>query len=136
VYGKYIRQLKEGTLKLNKQAIRNEEKYDGKYLIRTSDDTLSLEDIALGYEQLHQVESAFRTLKSTLKIRPMYHRLERRIRAHIIINWLALLLVMLIENETGSSWDFVRREVQRLQVTEIYIVRRHQPPNRKRFSIK
>ena len=104
VYGKYIRQLKDGTLKLNKQAIRDEEKYDGKYLIRTSDDTLSLEDIALGYKQLLQVESAFRTLKSTLKIRPMYHRLERRIRAHIIINWLALLLVMLIENETGSSW--------------------------------
>jgi transposase len=116
VYGKYIRQLKDGTLKLNKQAIRDEEKYDGKYLIRTSDDTLSLEDIALGYKQLLQVESAFRTLKSTLNIRPMYHRLERRIRAHIIINWLALLLVRLIENETGSSWDSVRREVQRLQV--------------------
>lgn len=46
----------------------------------------------------------------------MYHRLERRIRAHIIINWLALLLVRLIENETGSSWDSVRREIQRLYV--------------------
>lgn len=116
VYGKYIRQLKDGTLKLNKQAIRDEEKYDGKYVIRTSDDTLSLEDVALGYKQLLQVENAFRTLKSTLKIRPMYHRIERRIRAHIIINWLALLLVRLIENETGASWDSIRREVQRLHV--------------------
>jgi transposase len=108
--------LKDGTLKLNKQAIREEEKFDRKYVIRTSDDTLSLEDVVLGYKQLLQVENAFRTLKSTLKIHPMYHRIERRIRAHIIINWLALLLVRLIENETGASWDSIRREVQMLHV--------------------
>ncbi|WP_461183832.1 IS1634 family transposase, partial [Virgibacillus kimchii] len=116
VYGKYIRQLKDGTLKLNKQAIRDASKYDGKYLIRTSDDTLSIEDIALGYKQLLQVEDAFRTLKSTLKLRPMYHRLEDRIRAHVIISWLALLLVRLIEMETNASWESTRREMQRMQV--------------------
>lgn len=92
-YGKYLRQLKDGTLRLNKQAIRDAEKYDGKYLIRTSDDTLSPEDVALGYKQLIEVEDAFRTLKSTLELRPMYHRLEDRIRAHILLSWLALLLV-------------------------------------------
>jgi hypothetical protein len=39
-YGKYLRQLKDGTLRIDKQAVREAEKYDGKYLIRTSDDTL------------------------------------------------------------------------------------------------
>jgi len=116
VYGKYIRQLKDGTLKLDKQAIRDEAKYDGKYLIRTSDDTLSIEDIALGYKQLLQVEDAFRTLKSSLALRPMFHRLEERIRGHIIICWMTLLLVRLIELETGSTWEKIKREVQRLQV--------------------
>ena len=115
VYGKYIRQLKDGTLKLNKQAVRDAEKYDGKYLIRTSDDTLSIEDVALGYKQLLQVEDAFRTMKTTLVLRPMYHRLEDRIRAHVIISWLALLLVRMIELDTSESWDTVRRNMQRLQ---------------------
>ncbi|QZT35207.1 IS1634 family transposase [Caldalkalibacillus thermarum TA2.A1] len=113
-YGKYLRQLKDSTLRLNKQAIRDAEKYDGKYLIRTSDDTLSPEDVALGYKQLIEVEDAFRTLKSTLELRPMYHRLEDRIRAHILLSWLALLLVRIVEVDTGESWRKVRDELQRL----------------------
>ncbi|WP_408010354.1 IS1634 family transposase [Pseudalkalibacillus sp. A8] len=115
-YGKYIRQLKDGTLKLNKQAVRDAAKYDGKYLIRTSDDTLSLEDIALGYKQLLDVEDAFRTLKSTLRLRPMYHRLEDRIRSHVLISWLALLLVRIIEVETDETWEQLRKEMNRLHL--------------------
>jgi transposase len=115
-YGKYIRQLKDGTLKLNQQAVRDAAKYDGKYLIRTSDDTLSLEDIVLGYKQLLDVEDAFRTLKSTLHLRPMYHRLEERIRSHVLISWLALLLVRIIEVETGSTWKQLRKEMNRLHL--------------------
>jgi hypothetical protein len=59
--------LKDGTLRIDKQAVREAEKYDGKYLIRTSDDTLSAEDVALGYKQLVDIEQAFCTLKSTLE---------------------------------------------------------------------
>jgi hypothetical protein len=58
-YGKYLRQLKDGTLRIDKQAIRDAERYDGKYLIRTFDDTLSSEEMAPGYKQLVDVEDAF-----------------------------------------------------------------------------
>lgn len=109
LYGRYLRQLKDGRLKLNKQAIRDAARYDGKYLIRTSDDTLSVEDIALGYKQLIQVESSFRELKSTLTLRPMYHRLEDRIQSHILLNWLALLLVRIAEYETKQTWRNLRK---------------------------
>lgn len=115
-YGKYVRQLKDGSLRLDKQAIRDASAYDGKYLIRTSDDTLSMEDIVLGYKQLLQVEDAFRTLKTTLRLRPMYHRLEERIRAHILISWLALLLVRIIEVQSGDTWASLRQELNRLHV--------------------
>ncbi|EGW39435.1 transposase [Desulfosporosinus sp. OT] len=66
---------------------------DGKYLIRTFDDTLSVENVALGYKQLLEVERAFRTLKTMLELRPVYHRKEERIRAHVLLCWLSLLLV-------------------------------------------
>ncbi|CAM3876787.1 IS1634 family transposase [Marinicrinis lubricantis] len=115
-YGKYIRQLKDGTLKLDKQAIRDAAKYDGKYLIRTSDDTLSAEDVALGYKQLVDVEDAFRTLKTTLELRPMFHRLEDRIRSHILISWLALLLVRIVEVKTGQTWAALRKELDRIHL--------------------
>ncbi len=115
-YGNYVLQLKDGTLRLDKQAIRDASKYDGKYLIRTSDDTLSMEDVALGYKQLLEVEDAFRTLKTTLQLRPMYHRLEERIRAHVVISWLALLLVSIAELQTGDTWTRIRKEMNRLHV--------------------
>ncbi|MCG6796584.1 IS1634 family transposase [Geobacillus sp. YHL] len=115
-YGKYLRQLKDGTLRIDKQAVRDAEKYDGKYLIRTSDDTLSAEDVAIGYKQLVDIEQAFRTLKSTLELRPMYHRLEDRIRAHVLLSWLALLLVRIVEIRTHESWPKVRDECERLML--------------------
>ena len=116
MYGKFLRQLKDGTLKLNRQAIRDEEKYDGKYLLRTSDDTLTPVDIALGYKQLVDIEDAFKCLKSTLVIRPMFHRLEDRIRAHVMISWLALVLVRITEIATDESWRCTRDELQQISL--------------------
>jgi len=43
-----------------------------------------------------------------------YHRREDRIRAHIILCWLALLLIRVAENETGRPWNRIRAELQRL----------------------
>jgi transposase len=56
-----------------------------------SDDGLSAEDIVLGYKQLAAVECVFRDLKHRVDIRPVYHRLADRIRAHVLLCWLALL---------------------------------------------
>jgi len=58
--GRYVRQLKDGSIKIDRGKIRKEERLDGKYIISTSDDTLTPEDIALGYKQLLEVERAFR----------------------------------------------------------------------------
>ncbi|WP_010532500.1 IS1634 family transposase [Lentibacillus jeotgali] len=116
VFSPYLRQLKDGRLKLNKQAIRDAERYDGKYLIRTSDDTLSVEDIALGYKQLIEVEQGFRKLKSTLSLRPMYHRLDERIQTHILLNWLALLLIRIAEVDTGTTWLRLRQALDKIHL--------------------
>lgn len=116
VYGKYIRQLKDGRLKLNKTKIREEAKYDGKYLIKTSDDTLSAEDVALGYKQLVQIEDAFKTIKSELEIRPNYHHLEKRIRSHVLLVWLALLLVRITENKTNMTWNNIQKELDKIKL--------------------
>lgn len=62
-YGRYLRMLKNGALRIDRTKVREEAFLDGKYLLTTSDDTLDAADVALGYKQLLQVEAAFRTLK-------------------------------------------------------------------------
>jgi transposase len=73
-------------------SIEEEAALDGIYVIRSSvtSETLSAEDIVLSYKRLAQVERAFRSLKTVdLKVRPIYHRLADRVRAHIFICMLA-----------------------------------------------
>ena len=77
---------------------------------------MSAEDIALGYKQLIQVERGWRDLKTHLELRPVYHRLEHRIRAHVLLCWLALLLVRIVETRTGRTWAAVREDLQDLHV--------------------
>ena len=116
-YGRYLKMDERGQPHIDKAKVKAEERLDGKYLIRTSDDTLSAVDVALGYKQLYQVEDAFRTLKTTLELRPVYHRLEDRIRSHILLCWLALLLIRVMENQSGQTWAKMRRSLSRIQAT-------------------
>jgi hypothetical protein len=116
--GRYVKELKSGKFKIDLAKVKQEEALDGKYLLSTSDESLSVEDVALGYKQLLEVERAFRTLKSSLSLRPIYHSKDDRIRSHVLICWLALLLVRIAEVETEMSWALIRGVMQRLHLGE------------------
>jgi len=113
---RFLRFTPGGLLRIDAKAITTEEKLDGKYLLRSNDPHLSAEDIALGYKQLLEVERGWRDMKQILDLRPVHHRLEDRIRAHVILCWLALLLIRITETSTGDTWHNIRRELQRLHV--------------------
>ena len=104
VYGPWLTQTKAGKPRIDTAKVKAAERLDGKYLLRCSDDTLTAEEIALGYKGLYDVEEAFRTLKQRLELRPVYHRLEDRIRAHVLLCWLALVVIRVAENRTGETW--------------------------------
>lgn len=112
--GRWLRQTPSGRLVIDKTKVAAEAKLDGKYLLSTSDPHLSPAQVALGYKNLLEAERGFRDLKSTLELRPVFHRLEHRIRAHVLICWLALLLIRVAENATGQTWAQVSRELDRL----------------------
>lgn len=76
----------------NEAAIERESALDGFYVIRTSEprEQLSAEDAVRSYKSLSQVERAFRCLKGVdLRVRPIYHRTEDHVRAHIFLCMLA-----------------------------------------------
>jgi hypothetical protein len=110
---RFLRTTKSGLLRVDRSAVAAEAKLDGKFLLRTSDPTLSAEDVALGYKQLLEVERGWRDMKSVLDLRPVYHRLEDRIRAHVILCWLALLLIRVAETKAGDTWRNLRYELDR-----------------------
>src|SRR5690606_21838241 len=60
---------------------------------------MSTDDILDSYKQLWQIEKAFRVAKSELKIRPVYHRKQRRIEAHICINFAAYKVYKELERQ-------------------------------------
>lgn len=107
-----------GRLSIDAAKVAAEARLDGKYLLATSDPDLSAEDVALGYKNLLEAERAFRTMKSTLDLRPVYHRLDERIRAHVLLCWLALLLIRVAERRTEQTWPKIAAELGRIhQVT-------------------
>lgn len=116
VFGRYVTQTPTGRLTLDRKKIDSDAHLDGKYLVSTSDERMPAEDVAMGYKQLWAVERIFRDLKHVVDIRPVYHRLADRIKAHVLLCWLALLLIRVAENETKLTWRQLRQVMTPLQV--------------------
>jgi hypothetical protein len=117
--GRYLRQTPSGRLRIDRAKITAEERLDGKFLLSTSDPDLSAEDVALGYKNLLEAEHGFRDLKTTLELRPVFHRLEHRIRAHVLLSWLALLLIRVAERQTNQTWRRIALELGRLHLVTL-----------------
>ena len=115
---RYLRRTAGGLLRIDRAAVAREAHYDGKWLLRTSDTTMTGEDLAAAYKQLLHVERGWRDMKSSLGLRPVFHYREDRIRGHVQLCWLALLLIRVVENATDDTWRNTRHELDRMhQVT-------------------
>ena len=95
----------EGSLqwKRREEAIQQEAKLDGIYVIRTSEsqERLSAEATVRSYKSLSEVERAFRCLKGMeLRVRPIHHRTEERVPAHIFL----CLLAYYVEWHLRRAW--------------------------------
>ncbi|MGH9083616.1 MAG: IS1634 family transposase, partial [Acidimicrobiales bacterium] len=114
-----LRRTKDGKLRVDKAVVNDEARYDGKWLIRTADESLSSEDLAAAYKQLLQVERGWRDMKGALKLRPVFHWREDRIRSHVQLCWLALLLMRVVENATDDTWRNVRHELDLMHLVTL-----------------
>jgi hypothetical protein len=116
---RYLRRTKAGLLRVDHAAIRREAHLDGKWLLRTSDTTLTADDLAAAYKQLIAVERGWRDMKGALALRPVFHHREDRIRGHVQLCWLALLLIRVVENATADTWRNTRHELDRLHLVTL-----------------
>ncbi len=134
-------QRRGGRLVIDKRKVRAEEHLDGKFLLSSSDDHIEASEMARLYKSLLEVEEAWRDLKQVLELRPVYHRKEERIRAHVTLCFLALMLVRVVERATGDTWRNVRRELESMHLGEFVgaagrVVQRTETTRRQREVFK
>jgi transposase len=111
---------------VDKGKLKRAQQRDGHYLLRSN---LTSEDPAVlwtRYVQLTQIESVFRSLKSELGIRPIYHQLEHRADAHVLIAFLAYCLQVTLKNRLmihapGLTPAAVLDKLATIQMVEVWI---------------
>lgn len=118
-FNRFLRATPGGLLRVDRAKVRADANFDGKFLLRTSDESLTAADIAQGYKGLYEAERGWRDLKSTIDLRPVYHHREDRIRAHIQIQWLALLLLRVAETTVGDTWRNIRDELEPMHLVTL-----------------
>lgn len=99
---------------IDRIALRERKVLEGKYILQTtlSKEEKSAQQIEDDYKRLQEVERGFRHIKSYLKIRPIYHWRDRRVRAHVLICFLAYFLVKWMEGHLREAGE--GREVERV----------------------
>jgi transposase len=107
-YRYYTWELKEGRLEIAEHPVNlpREKKYEGKYLIQTDQTAMTPAEAVAHYKDLSEVERGFRSLKDPLGMRPIWHHVARRVKAHIFVAALAFLIERMLERalkEAGLS---------------------------------
>ena len=127
--------LTAGALEFSESEARlgREQKIEGKYVIMTSEKGLSVLDAVAMYKELTEVESGFRQLKDVMALRPIYHQIEMRVKAHIFVAALALLVQRLLGRRlTEAGVDLSpARAMQALATVRLVTFRLEGQPERR-----
>jgi len=118
-YARYLRELESGGLRIDRAAVRRDERVEGKYVLMTNDLDTPATELVAGYRDMWRVERAFRSMKTALAIEPVYHRKPARIISHAHLCVLAYLLIRLAENRTTEGWKLLREQLDRISLSRI-----------------
>jgi len=83
--------------------LAREKALEGKYVIQTEERHVSAVEVVAAYKQLNEVERGFSHLKDLLELRPVYHRRDERVQAHVFVAALALLLDRALEKSLHAA---------------------------------
>lgn len=112
--------LNENLFEVDKKAYEYEKGISGRFLLVTTT-KLSPGEVAETYKQLNMIEQSFREIKSFIELRPFHHQKERRIRSHIFVCVLALLLECLIQKRLSISVRKAMKELKRIKIAQVEV---------------
>lgn len=117
-------ELRDGRFTFGEQAeaLNRERRLEGKYVIATSEQDLDAVEAVTLYKELSELERGFRQMKDVLAVRPIYHRRDGRVRAHIFVAALALLLERLLERRLRAAKVRLSAEQALEAVSTLHVV--------------
>ena len=120
----------------NAKGLESEKGIEGKYVIATGESGLSVLEVVAIYKDLSDVERGFRQLKDVLAMRPIYHQIEQRVKAHIFVAALALLVQRLLGRRLEeAAIDFsVERAMEALSTLRLVTMRLEDQAERRGVS--
>jgi transposase len=137
-YRYYSWDIHQGSFRYfeNAEGLKREKGIEGKYVIATSETALSVLEVVAIYKELSDVEQGFRQLKDVLGVRPIYHQIETRVKAHIFVAALALLVQRLLRRRLEQARIDLspERAMQALATVRHVTVRLDDQPERRGVS--
>ncbi len=123
---RYVQEGADGRrVILDTQRIARERRLAGVKVIRTTLVDVDPIRVLEGYERLLDVENNFKTFKHPLALRPMHHRADRRIRAHVTLCVMALMCMREAERRTELPWSKLDKALKYMDAVEIEQDGRH-----------
>jgi transposase len=118
-YRYYCWEVRDGAFHFAEDPVRlpQEKRLEGRYVIATGEQGVGLLEAVAWYKQLMEVERSFRQLKDVLALRPIYHQVEPRVKGHIFVAALALLVQRLLERRLDDA-DVAFSATEGLQAVE------------------
>ncbi len=128
-YNKFLEMDGNIQIKINQEKIKLDERWDGLkgYLTNSK---LNKNKILDNYRQLWQIEKAFRIAKTDLKIRPIFHYKQRRIEAHICLNFVAYKIYKELERQLKEKKSKLSPEKVIEILQSIYEIEAKSPDNK------
>lgn len=119
--GRFIKYSEDGqeALELNQSKIEQDAKFDGFKALSTST-KLTTKEILAKYKDLFEVEHSFRALKSQIKIRPMFHWTDKRIKGHIVMCFIAFTMLNHLRKATQLQYGDIVKAIDKMQLSKIY----------------
>jgi transposase len=104
-YRYYAWEIRDGSFVFFEHPVRlpAEKRLEGRYVIATTEKDITAVEAVAQYKQLTEVERSFRHLKDVLALRPVYHQVEPRVKAHIFVAALALLVQTLLQRRLREA---------------------------------
>ena len=118
IYRRFLH-LEGGDARIDMARVQADAKLDGKWVLTTNTE-LASHEVALAYKGLWRIEQAFRHLKSGLEVRPVFHWTPERVRSHVLVCFLALVLESALQRRLAQqapqlSYSQVRGDLERLR---------------------
>ena len=121
-YKKYLKLPASGAITVDQEAVAKSAQWDGLHGVITNAPKADTETILAHYRGLWAIEESFRIQKHDLKVRPIFHWTESRIRAHLAIAFMAFCCVRHLEYRVALQYkklspEVIRRELVHVQVS-------------------